>query len=67
MLEGLGALWQFPKIRVPQYRPQYTIVLIIGIPKKVPLILGNHLMVLNQSVKFVAHVELQFSEGLGVR
>ena len=26
----------FPKIRVPQYRPQYTIVLIIGTPKKVP-------------------------------
>ena len=24
-----------------QYRPQYTIVLIIGTPKKVPLILGN--------------------------
>ena len=27
--------------RGPQYRPQNTIVLIIGIPKKVPLILGN--------------------------
>ena len=67
MLEGLGALWQFPQIRVPQYRPQYTIVLIIGIPTKVPLILGNRLMVLNQSIKFVAHAELQFSEGQGVR
>ena len=30
-----------PKIRGPQYRPQHTIVLIMGIPKKVPLILGN--------------------------
>ena len=25
----------------PQYRPQNTIALIMGIPKKVPLILGN--------------------------
>ena len=25
----------------PQYRPQSTIILIIGIAKKVPLILGN--------------------------
>ena len=25
----------------PQYRPQYTIILIIGTPKRVPLILGN--------------------------
>ena len=33
--------WYFPKIRGPQYRPQYIIVLIIGTPKKVPLILGN--------------------------
>ena len=28
-------------VRGPQYRPQNTIVLIIGTPKKVPLILGN--------------------------
>ena len=28
-------------MRGPQYRPQYTIVLIIGTPKTVPLILGN--------------------------
>ena len=27
--------------RGPQYEPHYTIVLIIGTPKKVPLILGN--------------------------
>ena len=27
--------------RGPQYRPQNTIILIIGTPKKVPLILGN--------------------------
>ena len=27
--------------RGPQYRPQNTIVLIIGTPKMVPLILGN--------------------------
>ena len=35
------------KIRVPQCRPQYTIVLIIGTPKKVPLILGNTHITLN--------------------
>ena len=49
--EGLGALremidfaagiWYFPKIKVPQYRPQYIIVLIMGTTKRVPLILGN--------------------------
>ena len=38
---GVPLFWQFPKIRAPQYRPQYTIVLVIGIPKKVPLSLGN--------------------------
>ena len=32
----------FPKIGGPQHRPQNTIILITGIPKKVPLILGNH-------------------------
>ena len=32
-------------IRGPQYRPKYTIVLIMGTPKKVPLILGNPLVV----------------------
>ena len=34
-------IWYFPKIRGPQYRPQNTIILNIGTPKKVPLILGN--------------------------
>ena len=34
-------MWKFPKIRGPQYRPQNTIVLIMGTPKRVPLILGN--------------------------
>ena len=29
------------KKRGPQYRPQHTIVVIMGTPKKVPLILGN--------------------------
>ena len=38
----LSHIWKFPKIRGPQYRPQYTIVLIMGTPKKVPLILGNY-------------------------
>ena len=33
--------WYFPKIRGPQYRPQNTIILNIGTPKKVPLIMGN--------------------------
>ena len=28
-------------MRGPQYRPQNTIVLLIGTPKRVPLILGN--------------------------
>ena len=37
----LFCMWQFPKIRGPQYRPQNTIGLIIGAPKMVPLILGN--------------------------
>ena len=34
-------IWEFPKIGGPQYRPQNTIVLIIGTPKKEPLILGS--------------------------
>ena len=33
--------WGFPKIGGPQCRPQYTIILIIGTPKIVPIILGN--------------------------
>ena len=33
--------WQFPKIRGPQYRPQSTVILVIGIHRKVPPILGN--------------------------
>ena len=33
---------EFPKIRGPQYRPPNTIILIIGTPRKVPLILGNY-------------------------
>ena len=33
-----------PKIRGPQYRPQNTIILIMGTPKKVPLILGNPIL-----------------------
>ena len=37
----LGLYDSFPKIRGPQYRPQHTIVLIIGTPKTVPLMLGN--------------------------
>ena len=35
---GFGTV---PKLGEPQYRPQYIIVLIMGAPKKVPLILGN--------------------------
>ena len=34
-------IWYFRKIGGPQYRPIYTIVLIMGTPKMVPLILGN--------------------------
>ena len=34
-------LWLFPKKREPQYRPQNTIVLILGTPKRVPLNWGN--------------------------
>ena len=50
-------IWKFPKITGPQYRPQYTIVLIMGTPKKVPLILGN------------PHIptDLSGSSGLGAR
>ena len=40
-------MWEFPKIGGPQYGPQNTIVLIMGTPKKEPLILGS------------PHVELQ--------
>ena len=37
-----GVIWQFPKIGGPQYRPWYTIILIMGTPQKmVPLILRN--------------------------
>ena len=39
--ETLNPIWYFPKIRGPQYIPQHTIILVIGTPKKVPLILGN--------------------------
>ena len=40
--QGAGvAILEFPKIGGPQYRPQNTIVLNMGTPKKVPLILGN--------------------------
>ena len=53
----------FPKIRIPQYRPQYTIALIIGTPKRVPLILGNPPLVpmptscSGPMTKFNTHVE----------
>ena len=30
-----SSIWYFPKIRGPQYRPQNTIILNIGTPKKV--------------------------------
>ena len=36
--ETLDPKWEFPKMRGPQYRPQNTIILITGTPKKVPLI-----------------------------
>ena len=36
-----GPMWYFPQIGGPQYRPQNTRILIIGTPKKVPLILGT--------------------------
>ena len=31
-----STIWYFPKIRGPQYRPQNTIVLIMGTPKGIP-------------------------------
>ena len=39
--EDFGRILYLPYMRGPQYRPQYTIVLIVGTPKKVSLILGN--------------------------
>ena len=46
---GLGS---FPKKRGTQYRPQNTIILIIGTPKKVPLILGKlHLVSSQEAMK----------------
>ena len=45
----LFSIWSFPKKRKPQYRPQNTIVLIIGTPKMVPIILGNPHMTLCHS------------------
>ena len=43
---GCGAYGfrSFPKTRGPQYRSQYTITHLIRTPKKVPLILGNPLL-----------------------
>ena len=48
---GPGAPWKFvwlglrsfsfPKWEGPQYRPQYTIILVMGSPKKLPLSLGT--------------------------
>ena len=32
-----GSKWQFPKIRGPQYKPDNTIALNNGTPKKLPL------------------------------
>ena len=32
---------QLPKLRGPQYRPHYSIILVTGAPKKVLLIFGN--------------------------
>ena len=36
------------QIRRPQYRPQYTTVLIKGNPKKVPLILVNYQILISE-------------------
>ena len=42
------SLYGVSQNRAPQYRPQNIIILIIGTPKKVPLILGNpHMESLN--------------------
>ena len=40
-MESAGVKLVVSQNKGTQYRPQYTIVLIIGIPRKVPLILGN--------------------------
>ena len=55
-------------MRGPQCRPQNTIVLIVGTPKKVPIILGNPHMV-NLKVLLHNHLTgpiLQLSLGLGL-
>ena len=43
-MRGKEQIWEFPKIRGTQYRPKNNIVLNIGIPKRVPIILGNPYM-----------------------
>ena len=62
---GLEVLkWKFLKIGGPQYRPQYTIVLIIGTPKKVPLILGNPQMEVSQYSGFGDAGDIQGLQGI---
>ena len=53
-------MWQFPKIRGPQYRPKNTIILFIGTPKKVPPILGNHHVSVFRGLKNPYAIHLDF-------
>ena len=38
---SIGDLWQFPKMREPQYRPQNTMILIMRTPKRVAALIGE--------------------------
>ena len=47
----LGSYGSFPKSEDPNIDPKHIIVLIMGTPKKVPLILGNYHMGLMGTMK----------------
>ena len=55
-------IWSFPKIGEPQDRPQNAIVLIMGTPKKVPIILGNpHFIMQGDPARVRVTLNLSFS------
>ena len=59
---GITLFGNFPNLGGPQYRPQNTIILIVGTPKMVPLILGNpHL---GSSAEALALSGRKLSDGL---
>ena len=59
--------WYFPKIRVPQYRSQNTIILNMGTPKKVHLILGNSQIPKEDKLNWLWQIPLSGGDGLDLR